>query len=90
MNSIVEIWTVGPEDSQSYVLIKSTKNGESIVINGNYNVKPNKEESEMFIYPTGRTHESHYMGDLEYLGNYIETIEKYRETKQIIGVKNEN
>jgi len=84
---IVEIWTVGSLDSISYVIIEPYNKIDNSwwAINGEYIVIPNKEKSEVYLPYTKITHESHYLGDVEYTGNYNETINNYKDTKKIIG-----
>lgn len=87
---IVELWTVGPKDSDSFVLLDSEFDNEYFVINGGYVVIPNKEKSEVVVVGSpfdDNIHESHYLGDVELIdGDYNQTIETYRETKSIVGL----
>lgn len=84
---IVEIWTIGSINSKSYVLLEPhDKNGSFWVINGCYELKPDKEKNQVYIPYTGETHESHYLGDVMFDEDYNKTIQNYEDTKEIVGV----
>lgn len=86
MAIIVEIWTVGSLESKSYVLLQPTNGEYWYVINGQYQLIPNKKENSVYIPYTEEHHEAHYLGDVEYSGDYNETISLYRDTKNIVGI----
>lgn len=93
MTKYVEVWTVGPEDSNSYVLLEDYPyiDGNCMwVINGHYKVLTDKENSRLKIGVFGEWKnewsESHYMGDVEFNGDYNETINAFRQTGEIAGI----
>ena len=64
------------------------KGTDGLVINGNYHVARDKEYNILKIFgaPRGdRCQESHYLGDVEYDGDYNETIQSYEDTRKVVG-----
>ena len=86
---LVEIWTIGGLDSDSFILIDpyygDIRNGN--VINGNYEVYRNKEKNILTIFAPGGAFDSpsHYLGDVAYKGDYNKTIGDYEDTRKVVG-----
>lgn len=57
------------------------------VINGNYKIKIDKNKNEVYIPFTKETHNNViYLGDIEYIGDYNQTINNFKNNKKIIGL----
>lgn len=73
---LVELWTIGGINSDSYVILEPSTDVEYRVINGEYDVIPDKDNNKMVII-MGRewctsgmpneTHEAHYLGDVKWI-----------------------
>jgi hypothetical protein len=64
------------------------KNTNGYVINGCYYVARDKEYNILRIFgaPSGdRDHAAYYLGDVEYNGDYNETIQEYEDTRKVVG-----
>lgn len=82
---LVEIWSIGSKDSESYVLLTPHDSKDSWwVINGDYELVTNKKKHQVYIPYTEEYHKAYYLGDVEYKGDYNETICKYIKNKKIV------
>ena len=64
------------------------KGTDGLVINGQYYVARDKEYNILKIFgaPRGdKDHESHYLGDVEFNGDYNKTIQEYEDTRKVVG-----
>jgi hypothetical protein len=91
---LVEIWSIGDRGSENYVIITPlvSETNKWYVINGEYEVTPNKREHKMIVYirptpfhkGTQAAYTSYYLGDVEHNGDYNDTINRYQETKKVV------
>ena len=64
------------------------KNTDGYVINGCYYVARDKEYNiiKVFGAPSGDCeHQAYYLGDVEFNGDYNETIQEYEDTHKVVG-----
>ncbi len=77
---LVEVWCGDINLKHPSVLVKS-----KWVINGEYAIDPDKENNKIYIPATKETYDLYYAGDVEYTGNYNETLNNYKDTKKVLG-----
>jgi hypothetical protein len=73
---LVELWVIGGIDSDNYLILTPSSDVEYRVLNGEYDVIPDKDNNKITIimgrerctfgYPN-ETHEAHYLGDIKWI-----------------------
>jgi hypothetical protein len=79
---LVEVWG---HNNKAQILVEPTYDCDGWVINGEYTIKRDKEKNEIYVYATKQTHSATYFGDVEYTGDYNETMNLFDETGKIVG-----
>jgi hypothetical protein len=81
--SLVEVWG---NNNKASILVQPTYNNDGLVINGGYTILRCKNKNEIYIYYTEQSHECYYYGDVYFDDDYNETMRKFNETGEIVGI----